>query len=215
MSLLRLLTTGKSLVGVKDTESRYRLTSQRLLPQFSPARNPFIRRGNSPPTQAEGCSAEDPKAKGTSDERRGVRSLCGRSAADPPSAVQNRMVPTDAGSEGFTEAIRLRAVALVSRWRAKVSVLLWRPRLKTAKPAIPRFTKQSVQGELSLEKIKVMRNDLSDADLEVVQARQPAAQASAAPTARTEKSSEVGEGTWGQVTARMSSPVNTKPDEDR
>ena len=41
MSLLRLLTTGKSLVGVRDTESPYRLTNQRLLPQFDPTKNPF------------------------------------------------------------------------------------------------------------------------------------------------------------------------------
>ena len=45
MSLLRLLTTGKSLVGVRDTESRYRVTSQRLLPQFGSARNPFSSTG--------------------------------------------------------------------------------------------------------------------------------------------------------------------------
>ena len=46
--------------------------------------------------------------------------------------------------------------------------MLGRVRVKAAKPAIPRFTKPPVQGELSLDKIKVVRNDLSDADLEVV-----------------------------------------------
>jgi hypothetical protein len=215
MSLLRLLTTGKSLVGVMDTESRYRLTSQRLLPQFGPARNPFIRRGNASSAQAEGDSLEVPKADGASEQRRDIRNSCEKSAADHPSMVHNRMVSTDAGSDGLTEAIRLRAVTLLSGWRTKVTALLWRPRLKKAKPVIPRFTKQSVQGELSLDKIKVMRNDLSDADLEVVQARQPAASTSPAPAARTEARSEVGESTWGQVTTQLSGPVNTKPDEDR
>ena len=32
MSLLRLLAAGKSLVGMSDAETRYRVTSQRLLP---------------------------------------------------------------------------------------------------------------------------------------------------------------------------------------
>ena len=33
---------------------------------------------------------------------------------------------------------------------------------------IPRFGKPAVQGELSLDRVKVVRNDLSHADLEVV-----------------------------------------------
>lgn len=35
-------------------------------------------------------------------------------------------------------------------------------------PSIPRFGKQPVQGELSLDKVKVVRADLTHADLEVV-----------------------------------------------
>ena len=35
-------------------------------------------------------------------------------------------------------------------------------------PAIPRFGKPRVQGELSLDKVKVVRGDLTHADLEVV-----------------------------------------------
>ena len=38
-----------------------------------------------------------------------------------------------------------------------------------------------MQGELALEKIKVVRNDLSDADLEVVPAKLPTARAGIAP----------------------------------
>jgi hypothetical protein len=39
---------------------------------------------------------------------------------------------------------------------------------KPARRGIPRFNGVPVQGELSLDNIKVVRNDLSDADLEVV-----------------------------------------------
>src|SRR5467141_2933232 len=48
MSLVRLLTTGKSLVGMQDNLSRYRLTKQRLLPKFNSKKNPFA-----PPIKAE------------------------------------------------------------------------------------------------------------------------------------------------------------------
>ena len=40
-----------------------------------------------------------------------------------------------------------------------------KPRL----PQMPRFGKPTVQGELSLDKVKVVRSDLTHADLEVVQ----------------------------------------------
>ena len=47
----------------------------------------------------------------------------------------------------------------------------WAARKSPVKSAIPRFDKPVVQGELSLENIKVVRNDLSDADMEVVAAK--------------------------------------------
>ena len=203
MSLLRLLTTGKSLVGLKDTDSRYRLTSQRLLPQFGRARNPFTSGENSASAQAEVRSAEDPGANGVSEARLGIQSSCGKPAVGLPSAFNGRAVPTSANGQGLMAALRPRVVSLLSGWRAKVGGLFGRPRGKTAKPAIPQFTKQAVQGELSLDKIKVVRNDLSDADLEVVPAKQPVAPASAAPGARTEEGARFGQGSWRRVTTRM------------
>ena len=53
MSLLRLLAAGKSLVGMSDAETRYRVTSQRLLPQFGAGRNPFSSRGKAGPAQMD------------------------------------------------------------------------------------------------------------------------------------------------------------------
>ena len=215
MSLLRLLTTGKTLVGMKATESRYRLTSQRLLPQFGAARNPFSSGGSSAPVPTEAHSPEDPGANGDSEERRGIPSSCGKSVADFPSAVQDRVVSTSASGQCRKEALRLRAVALLTGWRAKVSRLLGRPRGKTAKPAIPRFTKQPVQSELSLDKIKVVRNDLSDADLEVVAARQPVAPAIPAPGPRSEEGTAVAQSTLGRVTTRIFGAGKPQSDEDR
>ena len=81
--------------------------------------------------------------------------------------------------------------------------MLGRARVKAAKPAIPRFTKPPVQGELSLDRIKVVRNDLSDADLEVVPAKVPTAPASSEPALRTGKEAGVAESRWRGATAGL------------
>jgi len=209
MSLLRLLTTGKSLVGVKDDESRYRLTSQRLLPQFGPARNPFSSRGNSDPVQTETRSPRDCGGNGAAGERLNVPSSSGEPAAALQRGANNRTVSASASGHGLTDALRLKTAALLGGWRARLIGLLKRPRGETAKPAIPRFTKQPVQGELSLDKIRVVRNDLSDADLEVVPAASPAALASAAPGLQTGERAGVAESTWGRVATRIFGAGNT------
>jgi len=41
MSLLRLLTTGKTLVGLKKPEHRYHLPGEAALPKFGGKKNPF------------------------------------------------------------------------------------------------------------------------------------------------------------------------------
>src|SRR6185503_10236855 len=61
------------------------------------------------------------------------------------------------------------------------------------KPAIPRFNERApVQAELSLDKIRVMRNDLSDADVEVVPAR-PTAKPNDRPVAAAKRKLELAE----------------------
>jgi hypothetical protein len=65
----------------------------------------------------------------------------------------------------------------VSGWTAKATERFTHPKVKPAKPAVPQFSKPPVQAELSLDRIKVLRNDLSDADLEVVPAKTKPARA--------------------------------------
>ena len=72
-----------------------------------------------------------------------------------------------------------------------------RPRKGARSASIPRFGKPAVQGELLLENIKVVRNDLSDADLEIVQ---PAA----APQQINAQEQVEGSGNgWRRVSARF------------
>lgn len=154
---------------MRDTESRYRLTTQRLLPQFVPVRNPFAskREAELNPVPA---SQPDATARG---------------------------VPPKAGVWAAASALWRRMAGLWSGWRRKSSELIARPCRMTAKPAIPQWGKPPLQGELSLDRVKVVRNDLSLADMEIVPVKPkgPPVSLAAEPAAGAESA-------WG-VTSRL------------
>lgn len=140
MSLLRLLTAGRSLESVRDTGSRYRLTTQRLLPQFAPARNPFA---------GKPAEAEPPPAPAVSPETGAAR------------------VSSASGARGADGARERKAARWWNGSKRIVSGLMARPRRVFAKPARSPRGEPPVQGELSLDRVKVVRNDLSETDVEV------------------------------------------------
>ncbi len=159
MSLLRLLTTGRSLVGLSDSTRRYRITHRRLLPKFGTGENPFA-------TQGRAAMAQTREAR-----------LAG---------------PSRAGIARY-----------VNRWTARFDAWLSRPRSRPAKAAIPQFSRAPVQGELKLDQIKVVRNDLSDSDLEVVPAKPRAAAEAAAPVLTRAESLAAAGTTWGRMATRL------------
>jgi hypothetical protein len=87
--------------------------------------------------------------------------------------------------------------------RAKLRGLIARSAGKETKPAIPRFSKPPVQGELSLDRIKVVRNDLSDADLEVVPVKPLVQPAVTAPAPRAVEQAERAESAWARLRPRV------------
>lgn len=203
MSMLRLLTTGKSLVGLRSNESPYRLTNQRLLPRFGPTRNPFKSSSKSEPAQIEARFIGDEGGKGASREEGGSAKARGPTPAAFPSGAQDRPASATADKRGFTNALQQRAAALFGECKQKLAGIFGRGRVKAAKPIIPRFMKPAVQGELSLDRIKVVRNDLSDADLEVVPAKVPNAPAASALALRTEDQAGATEGRRGKAMAGL------------
>jgi hypothetical protein len=130
MSLLQLMSTGRSWVRITDGEPRYQVTRQKLLPRFNSKKNPF--RATAQPAAAPATVAQPIAAKPVSHPAGGSK-------------------------------IR----GWLARMTAKLGSLFARPP-KPVKAAIPAFSKTSLQGELSLDHVKVMRNDLSDTDLEIV-----------------------------------------------
>ena|SRR5579859_6624895 len=194
MSLLRLLAAGKSLVGLKESDSRYRLTNQRLLPQFGSKSNPFRTDGDAgqklaitPALRAETLQPD---------------------AESPQTAVApaQKGPPTQRPESKATLAIR-QASHQLADWAGKYTSRLAGPfqsrSAKPAMPAIPALAKPMVQGELSLERVKVVRNDLSDSDLDIVRCRpQPSLANRSVPVAEP-KAAEMPDKPWSRVTGRL------------
>ena len=93
--------------------------------------------------------------------------------------------------------------AFFAGWRVKLAGRLVASASKAAQPAIPRFPKPPVQGELSLDRIKVVRNDLSDADLEVIASKAPVSTALAGPGRGALEKTEGTQSAWGRVRNRI------------
>src|ERR1035438_942165 len=162
MSLLQLLTTGKSLVGLKDSEPRYRMTHERMFPQFGPARNPFCTTEKPDAARGEACgrterapASSQPKAdKASPLPAHGPACVPGAAASKSPALVLS------SGHHNAADGLTSRAAALRTKWTEKLRSLLPRPVGKTVRLTLPAAARPHVQGELALEKIKVVRNDL-------------------------------------------------------
>ena len=213
MSLMRLLSTGKSLVGVTDNTSRYRMGNQGMMPKFGSGRNPFrsgtkqregqgeavarpltptLRRSDSP---SRGTAAEpggERESRRTSTVKPGAESLhfgtgSARMAPNPtlfapfttdqqPDERNGEILP--GGFEALTArmspargpALRAMFASWVENLRARIPGRV----TNGARAATPRLANAPMQGELSLDKIEVVRNDLSDTDFEIT-AREPIA----------------------------------------
>jgi hypothetical protein len=192
MSLGKLLTTGKSLVGLHNATGRYHLRKG-ALPKFESAKNPFAvkvpaelpeREPNLPKlTPAEMAAADLKKTQRI--PLVGEPKIVAKPESQPIQPIQP-VPPT----QPVRPAEPVTSAAVVDGWLKKINPMVWFGSRKPAqtKPVIRRFSKGHVpvQGELSLDNIKVMRNDLSEADVEVVPAKsrptasQPSGDAAAA-----------------------------------
>lgn len=138
MSFGRLLAAGKCLVS-GDVAGRYQMRKHIRLPKFISPRNPF---------KAESVEAASP-----------VQPLAPATIA----SVEVAVVPVARPSWWVRGGAALR--------RAVEYCLDHNPLSRIGQPklaGIPRFGKTPVQPELSLDQVKVVRGDLTHADLEVL-----------------------------------------------
>jgi len=187
MSMMQLLSAGKSLVGLHDTHSRYQLRTKNTLPKFGPVRNPFV------------TTAEPVVAKADA----GVPKTYQLNPAELAAANLKETKRIPVAVEIFKKTTRLptlpparRAEQILSRiaalarggceWAGDQARKL--PQLVARrKPApAPKLSGAVIQAELSLDRVQVVRNDLSDADVEVVPAQvKPLAAPTPAPAQAT------------------------------
>ncbi|HEX4266061.1 MAG TPA: hypothetical protein VH597_17125 [Verrucomicrobiae bacterium] len=184
MSLGKLLRTGKSLVGLNNSGARYQL-QKGALPKFESSKNPFTSRSHEEPSERE---PQLPKLTPAE-----IAAVPGGAGVPPASAGLAKLTPAELAAAKLkkTQALPVLGAKIEARarnpepvaaakpklvvdgWLKKINPLVWLGSRKPAEPktTVPRFNKAPVQGELSLDNIKVMRNDLSETDVEIVPAK--------------------------------------------
>ncbi len=158
MRLVRFLAAGKSLVGLTDNEGRYRLPNGQALPRFGrvgeagvPAAAESMRQPL-PPGVTEVASSDPGIAP--------VAAPVGVPVAPPSNPPQSKLAQQLGTGEDKKRSF-LRKLFGGLPWYREA------PEIR----GIPAFSRRPVQTELSLENVKVVRNDLSESDLEFQSAR--------------------------------------------
>jgi hypothetical protein len=145
MNLGKLLSVGKSIFGNGETAA-YRLNRRTYLPKFNEGRNPFALR------VAESESVES-------------------AAVNPPAdAVAKKSPPPYAFKPKLARASRRVLASAPPPAEATKPVRSgWTARLNPFRASEPEVVRPAVvQTELSLDAVKVVHNDLADADVEMV-----------------------------------------------
>lgn len=183
MSFLRLLSTGKSLVGMREEPRPYQVPDEPVLPRFERKKNPF--RATTRPAH----KVETPIAAAQPTPAPAMP------AANPePVIVEKRVEAQASGPE------KLRTASVEPR---KFQLWAWIRSFVGAgrEPQVPRAPQQT---ELRLEKIQVVRNDLSESDIEIVpRAAGPQPGAQAPVPVRVVSPEAVSASSWGRVSARV------------
>jgi hypothetical protein len=186
MSLVRLLAAGNSLAGGPDTASRYRMNNRGLLPKFISPKNPFATPAKIAPPPVQ---TEMPRQDGPSEAPALVRPA---KPASKPSPVR------------VCAAWLAKLARRVSERMRKLNPLSRFSRRKLAPKAVASaLIKLPVQGELRLENVQVVRNDLSETDWEVVTVAAKPAAKDAGPVLPAAGKPASGWKPWNQLTARV------------
>jgi hypothetical protein len=140
MNLGKLLGAGKSFIS-GNNGTAYRADKRAYLPQFVSPKNPFANPATLPtPTELPKPTAQT--------------SVAAIKKSTPP-WIKTQKIPVIAA---------LSATARATTWVSKLNpVSMFR-----AAPTLADENVTPVQVELSLEKVKVVHNDLTDADVEIV-----------------------------------------------
>jgi len=160
MKLAKLLGAGKSFFGGKGTVS-YREDKRVYLPKFNAAKNPF---------------ATKPKEGAVTEEKEAGEPIVAAPVVAARLAAETQKIAT------LPAPKPMAAKPARAGWADKLNPF------RAPQPAAPQPV-ATVQPELSLDAVKVLHNDLSDADVEVV----PVKSRTVAPAAASSPMDYVGE----------------------
>lgn len=189
MSLGKLLATGRSLAG-GPTLGRYNVSERNRLPKFGSTKNPFAQPGSTAaaePTAVPAPAALPASAAPAPAPASGSVAPNTNSPFSTPDLKRTQVIPRlptltwmqranharDAIVALGKRAYALTLAGAAKLWDLTTNLLgrMKRVRRKEPQSVIPRFGKPAVQGELSLDNVKVIRNDLEESDLEIVTAQ--------------------------------------------
>jgi len=186
MKLGTLLAAGKSLALRRRGGSPYRANKQFYLPKFGSPKNPFVSANQS----GEAISPEDAAAAPVKTPITVAAAKTQKLPTFSPAPRAANQRPTTAKKPALPNQKPRRSMG-------------WMGRLNPFGSGSP-FTaarrenvKTPVQAELSLDAVKVLRNDLSDVDIEVVPLKSRPAEGLKTPGQEPEKK------TWGLLGARF------------
>jgi hypothetical protein len=153
MNPLRLLTKGRTIRGLKERPGAYKLLEKSVLPNFSGVKRSVPTMPHAEPAIAHTALFEQSQPKTET-----VAPVSAALVPDPVPVPAPVATLTPAKVQQSKPELWNRLAGIATGWTRQ-----WIPWRKA-----PPFQSPTVQTELALEKIKVMRNDLSDDDLEVV-----------------------------------------------
>jgi hypothetical protein len=151
MNPLRLLTKGRTIRGLKERPGAYKLLEKCAMPNFSGPKRLA-------PTTPHAEPASPPQAFFEQSQPKREMPTPVTAAPTPRPEPGPTATPAEVKIQPPKPELWSRLAGIAAGWTRQ-----WIPWRKA-----PPFQSATVQTELALEKVRVMRNDLSDDDLEVV-----------------------------------------------
>jgi len=150
MNIGQLLAAGRSFAGQKDRVGRYRQVNPKSIPKFDA--------GGSPRRQV---------SAGSSSAEAEARENQAQSAQPQPAVKVHEPVARPKGALSLGPICRADLPRKPTFW-ARLLSLVWPAKRREGLQKGSTASKRPIQVELRLEQVKVVRNDLSDTDLELV-----------------------------------------------
>ncbi|EEF60436.1 hypothetical protein Cflav_PD3406 [Pedosphaera parvula Ellin514] len=203
-------------MGMSDADSRYLMRSKNRLPKFDSEKNPFAHTTKPEFPKVVGSVCAPTKIEPAAIE---AGALFDQEAEETKLATGNEAVPVALPAEKIelkaapvsitvpvtrkTNSTRMKDFFKKMNPLPQLAVLKVGGKTKAHKPV-----RTHVQTELSLEKVKPVRNDLSDSDLEVVSPKR--AQLPKGPQPYLKPLTKTEPTTWNRLTSRFFGPTEVR-----